>query len=264
MTDQIEVGRVIFPKDTPDLWRVQTLKSHVDNVTRLAKLWDNNCAFQGCPYDLSQTRNKVIQAAKIHDMAKPVKFRLGYQQNRITHKWGWTYSFAGHRFEAFDPDPYAQTLAQLHHEYSVAGITKHMAQLKLNEKTEPFANHLPLDLYALEMCDQIEATLACTALEDKDPEARVFMDFQFNWPDRDKLDFQIEPFVFEKQKPVRLPIEYLEVAPPHDKRLAVENTTDDGKRRELLRDIQHWLLAQLHENPPPSIQTKEVTIWPWI
>jgi hypothetical protein len=113
------------------------------------------------------------------------------------------------------------------------------------------------------LCDLIEATLACTALDDTDPEARVFMDFQFNWPDRSKLEFQIEPFAFEDQKPVRLPIEYLEVVPPQDKRLAVEKAQDEDKRRTLLLDIQRWLLAELHGSTPPPIQTKEVTLCPW-
>jgi CRISPR-associated endonuclease/helicase Cas3 len=262
MTDWIEVGRVIFPKDTPNLWRIQTLKSHVDNVTRLTELWDNDRAFQGCPYDLGQTRQKVIQAAKIHDMAKPVKFRLRYQQDRVTHKWGWTYSFAGHRFEAFDPDPYVQTLAQLHHTYSVADITKNMARFKLDDATTKLAEFLPLDLYALEMCDQIEATLACTALDDTDPEARVFMDFQFNPIPIADLTYQIEPFVFTEQ-PVRLPIEYLEVTPPPDKRQAIENAKDEDKRRELLRDMQRWLLAELHGSTPPPTQIKEVILCPW-
>lgn len=263
MSDRIEVGRVIFPKGTSNLWRIQTLKSHVDNVTYLTELWDNNLAFKDCPFDLSQTRKKVIQAAKIHDMAKPAKFRLGYQRDRVTKRWGWTYSFAGHRFEAFDPDPYVQTLAQLHHEYSVEGMTKNIARLKLDAETKGFANHLPLDLYALEMCDQIEATLACTALDDMDPEARVFMDFQFNPNSVAELTYQIEPFVFADDQPVRLPIEYVELAPPQDKRLAIESAPNDDKRRELLRDIQHWLLAQLHSNNPPPIQTKEVTLCPW-
>src|SRR5690606_7701963 len=156
----------------------------------------------GCPYDLSQTRQKVIQAAKIHDMAKPVKFRLVFQQNRFSQKPEWSYSFAGHRFEAFDSDPYVQTLAQLHHTYAVTDITKNMARLKLKDATRELAEFLPLDLYTLEMCDQIEATLACTALEDKEPEARVFMDFQFNPNPVADLTYQIEPFVFKNQEPV--------------------------------------------------------------
>lgn len=262
MTDQIKVGRIIFLHNPPNLWRIQTLRSHTDNVAYLTELWDNNRAFQGCPYDLTQTRQKVIQAARIHDMAKPAKFRIGYQCDRVTQKWDWNYSFAGHRFGVFHPDPYVETLAQLHHTYSVGDITQNIARLKLNPTTREFADHLPLDLYTLEMCDQIEATLACSALDDIDPEARVFMDFQFNPEPIAPLTYQIDPFVFDGEA-VYLPIEYVELNPPADLQAAVKNALDDDKRREALKIIQKWLLDQLHATTPPPVQVKEVTLCPW-
>ncbi|MCL4299171.1 MAG: hypothetical protein KJ077_25770 [Anaerolineae bacterium] len=257
---RIDVGRISFRENR---WLVQPLANHVGNVIKLTEWWDNKRAFPGNIPNLSQTRERVIQAAEIHDVAKPAKFRLGYEQNHFTRKWTWTYSFARHRFEAFHADPYAQALAQLHHEYSVAGIMKNVAQLKLHSATKAFADNLPLDLYALEMCDQIEATLTCTVLGDEDPEARVFMDFQFNPKPITNLTYQLDPFVFS-QEPVRFSVEYIELAPPIELRQTVEQAKDDDKRQAALRDIQDWLLKELHSNPPPPVQRKEVTLCPWI
>ena len=258
--NRLEAGRVIFSGNT---WLVQPLKNHVDNVTHLAKLWDNQRAFSGCPERQRQTREWVIAAAEIHDMAKPAKFRLVYQQNKFSKKWEWSYSFAGHRFEAFHDNAYVQALAQLHHEYSVNGITKHIAQLRQHPDPaiNQVADNLPIDLYALEMCDQIEATFSSSLLGDTDPEARVFMDFQFNHVALQT--YQIDPFVFDEES-VRLPIEYLELHPPLDKLTAVEQASNDDSRRGLLYDIQRWLLTQLHNDTPPPIQSKEVTLCPWI
>ena len=65
-----EVGRVVFRKDDP-IWTVLTLKCHVDNVTTLAKAWSPEVAYlQGN----SETHDKVVQAAEIHDDAKPQKY----------------------------------------------------------------------------------------------------------------------------------------------------------------------------------------------
>lgn len=259
--NRIEVGRVIFNESA---WLVQPLKNHVDNVTHLARLWDNQRAFSDCPEKQQETRAQVIAAAEIHDMAKPVKFRLVYQQNKFSKKWEWSYSFAGHRFEAFHDNTYVQALAQLHHEYSVSGITKNIAQLR--QHSDPsinrVADNLPIDLYALEMCDQIEATFSSSILGEENPEARVFMDFQFDPDPVAPLTYQIDPFVFIEE-PVHLPIEYVEIQPPLDKLAAVEQASNDDNRRSLLYDLQQWLLAQLHNDNPPLIQTKEVTLCPW-
>jgi hypothetical protein len=259
MADRIEVGRVIFREDS---WLVQTLANHVGNVTQLTTLWDNRRAFQGSIPDLGRTRSLVKQAAEIHDMAKPAKFQLRYEQDKFNKKWRWSYSFAGHRFEAFHANPYVQALAQLHHEYSVAGITKNIARLKLDPATADIAENLPLDLYALEMCDQIEATLTCAVLEDIDPEARVFMDFQFNPKPVAEHTYQLEPFLFA-EAPVHLKIEYVQLEAPFNLRETVEDAGDEDSRRIALREIQNWLLNQLHTETPPFIQYKEVTLCPW-
>jgi len=255
LTSRVNVGRVIF---LPEWWIVQTLDSHVDNVAQLAEAWDNRLAFKGNIPDLGHTHHQVVKAARIHDMAKPAHFRLDYKQGPVHRKWKWEYSFSGHRFNAFDDDVYVQILAQLHHEYSVTAITKHMAQLKLNKATEAIAKNLPLDLYALEMCDQIEATLARAALGSDDPEERVFMDFQLRT--RAETEYELEPFPFHKE-PVEFTVKYAELTPPQDKRQAVETATNDDKRRAALREIGDWLLKELQIAP---LQQKEIRLWPWI
>ncbi len=259
-TNRLQVGRVIFREDC---WIIQTLRNHVGNVTKLTKLWQNEQAFQGYPPNLEKSRGFVIQAAEIHDMAKPQCFRLDYKQNKFNeNKWEWTYSFSGHRFEARHDHFYVETLAQLHHEYSVEGIAKARARLRLNndETLCVFADNLPLDLYALEMCDQIEATIACTVLEDKNPEARVFMDFQFNQPDKAILTYQIDPFVFEGEQ-VQLQIEYTELSPDQTLKQRVEAATDDSNRQKLLQTMKNWLLEELQQ---AQLSYKEVTLCRWI
>jgi hypothetical protein len=251
---RVDAGRVIFGLDS---WIVQTLRSHVDNVARLAELWDNSRAFQGVlPDKLAHTRQQVIEAARIHDMAKPSKFQLEYKSGS-RNKGGWVYSFSGHRFNAFHDDVYVQMLARLHHTYSVDDITKHMAQLKLNTTTKAIAENLPLDLYALEMCDQIEATCARAALGSDNPEERVFMDFQFRL--RAKAEYELEPFAFS-QTPAEFVVEYAELVPPQDKKLAVE-TADENKRQAALREIRDWLVQALQTAP---LQYRKVRLWPWI
>ena len=68
----------------------------------------------------------------------------------------------------------------MHHEYSVAGITSAIAQLRNDPETAFYAENFGLDLYTLEMADQIEATVARAAVGSETPEERVFMDFVFD------------------------------------------------------------------------------------
>lgn len=253
-TARVNAGRVIFLQT---YWIIQTLRNHVGNVARLAKVWDNNRAFQGNTPNLERTREYVIAAARIHDMAKPSHFHLNYKQDRVHHQWKWEYSFSGHRFNAFHDNIYVQTLAQLHHEYSVTAITQHMARLKLDKATETIAENLPLDLYTLEMCDQIEATFARAVLGSDDPEERVFMDFQFRA--RAEAEYELEPFAFGQAPPVKLDVEYAKLVPPQNKQRAVETAPDD-KRRAALREVEKWLVDALQTAP---LQCKEVTLWPW-
>ena len=251
---RVDIGRIIF---FPERWVIQTLQSHVDNVAELARAWDTGLAFRGNIPDMQPTRDKVIAAARIHDMAKPSHFRLQYKQDPIRHQWRWEYSFSGHRFNAFHDDSYTEMLAQLHHEYSVAGITQHVARLRLDQATAAIAENLPLDLYTLEMCDQIEATLACAVMGSNTPEERVFMDFQFRV--RVQAEYEIEPFAFNRS-PVVFTVEYAELSPPHDSVRRVENAPDD-KRRAALFAVEAWLVSVLQTAPRKH---QEVKLWPWM
>ena len=249
----LHVGRIVF---LGEHWLVQTLRNHTQNVALLAQAWHAGRAFQGSTPDLARTRAQMVEAARVHDAGKPARFQLQCQRGR-GQAWEWVCSFRGHRFDAFHDDAYVQALAQLHHEYSVEGITEQMATLALGDATRSIAENLALDLYALEMCDQIEATVARAELGSSDPEERVFMDFQI-WR-RCESEYEVEPFPF-RSAPLRFAVEYGQVAPGRDERDAVEKASDDRKRQSALRELTRWLNAQLQAVP---LQRKEVSLWPW-
>jgi len=255
MVDQRrDVGRVIFGQDAKGRaeWIVLTLTSHVNNVVRLVEMWDANKAYLNTGLlNLEATRPQLVRAAQIHDSAKPMKFQLRYRENPFRPgTWQWEHSFAGHRFEVFDDDPYVQKLARLHHEYSVEGITQAVAELRATGVN--YANNLPLDLYTLEMCDQIEATIARAALGGE-PEARVFMDFHIE--KLNSIRFGIDPFPFNHDQ-VQLTVEYARLHPPAEQIRQAE-TGDDSKRRELTR----WLVETLQSE---SLETLEVALCPLV
>jgi hypothetical protein len=254
-----DVGRVIFAQGKSE-WIVLTLSSHVDNVVRLVEMWDPMKAYLNPEtLELNATRSSLIRAARIHDSAKPAKFRLRYNRHPFRPGvWQWEYSFAGHRFEVFDDDLYAQTLARLHHEYSVEGITTAVAKLRV--EGVPHAENLPLDLYTLEMCDQIEATVACAAVGSEAPEERVFMDFAFGSLSGQAAAYTLEPFPFQEMR-VCLTVEYAELKPPTSLINTVEQATSDGPRHRGLQELQDWLLKEFRQS---ALQIQEVTLCPLI
>lgn len=247
---RIEVGRVIFePLDAPRRVRVQTLKNHVDNVVKLAAMWDSQSAYLSTPH----SADSVKSAAEIHDMAKPQTFRLTYDKSRWSEKRQWGYSFRGHRFEAFHSDPYVESLAQLHHTFAVGEITE--AMWKHTDRKE----QLPVDLYVLEMCDQIEASVAASFLDKKNPDARVFMDFQI---ERDGTIFYLDPLPFDVDS-LELEIEYFDVNVPPEKIMAVMESKEDGAREKALRALKKWLEKVINgDSTEPQYQT--CTLKPFI
>lgn len=261
-TEQLQVGRVIF---TEDVWRVQTLRNHVGNVTQLAQLWDNEVAqFYDTP-NLDITRDALVRAAEIHDMGKPKRFKLTF--NATKHEW--SYSFAGHRFLAEETNKtpwkaYIESLAHLHHEYSVEGITKHVAQLKLDQNlrqtgVDRLHERLPLDLYILEMCDQIEATVSSAYFGDKAPEGRVFMDFQFGAID--KVTYWVDPFIFSDDS-LSLHLEWAEIVPDQTLIDAVEaTTTDKNDAYPERKALKKWLIDELQK---VTLSKAEVLLCPLI
>jgi hypothetical protein len=253
-----QVGRIIFGREE---WRVVTLQSHVQNVTRLAELWDTEKAYLGQATSDDNTESLrhqlLVRAAEIHDMGKPARFRLKVEKDRFNHlKWG--DSYAGHRFAVEHEDLYVYLLGQLHHEYSVDGIVEAMAQLR-QRGYAALVQYLPLDLYALEMADQIEATVARAALGDDEPEARVFMDFAFDVEDALHAVYRIDPYPFHGE-PIKLTVYYATLRAPQEKIVEIEKA-ESAKQATLLRELQSWLESALQDAP---LEAKEITLCRWI
>jgi CRISPR-associated endonuclease/helicase Cas3 len=249
------VGRTIF--HSREEWRVIPLESHVDNVTRLVEEWDTEKAYLGMAGSGASTRDLLIQAARIHDMGKPARFRLKIEKGR-SDQAKWSDSYAGHRFAVEHENLYIYLLGQLHHEYSVDGLVEAMTQLRQRGYAE-FVPHLPLDLYSLEMADQIEATVARAALGDAQPEARVFMDFAFYADDLRQAVYRLDPYPF-RAEPITLNVLYATLEPPQEKIIAVENAAP-AEQAAKLRELQTWLDAAFQD---AALDAKEITLCPWL
>ncbi len=187
------VARVFFTPEIgrPTEMRGLPLQNHLDNVAKLASLWDFNAAFGSdqCPKETRETRSWLVEAARRHDEGKIRRFHIQIDEksNRCA------YSFSGHRFEVTDERLYVQWLIRLHHGFSVNDVTE--AQARLRQSGDGIlvesADRFPLDLYALEMCDQIEAEAASRAFGNVGP-PRAFM------------EFEIEDLPSEKETVVRM------------------------------------------------------------
>jgi CRISPR-associated endonuclease/helicase Cas3 len=189
-------GRLFFPGEAcpaPDEVRLQPLGDHVGNVRRLVKKWKE---FPNIP----GSRDRVLKAADIHDMGKPQRFSIQTPKGKFKQ---YIYSFKGHRFLAESQDLWAQTLARGHHDFSVKDISRDTYTLKKdNLEYADFLAQDPLayahELYILEMCDQIEAELACRTIGDeKQAESRTFMDYTL--AQIDSSTFLLDPWPFEEE-----------------------------------------------------------------
>jgi hypothetical protein len=257
MKQRQQVGRMVFHSDFT--WTVLTLECHVNNVVRLVDAWDWRHAFQAdVSLDLGISHDYVISAAQVHDMAKPQYFRLKYGGSKHGPA-KWEYSFSGHRFGVHHDHLYVKLLGLLHHEFSVDSITKATAQLRSNPDTAFFADNFALDLYTLEMADQIEATVARAAVGSEAPEERVFMDFVFEQAPSVNFMYRIDPCPFINV-PVQLQIEYVVLRPPHEQVIAVEQAKSQDERSSLLKVLQNWLLEELQT---ATMKTQEIALWPW-
>lgn len=232
--DTVKVGRVFFTPDSgPDIETVTvlTLESHVGNVVKLVEKFrrDFYPTFKGHG---QETRDLLICAAGKHDDAKPETFRVTYQSWKGDGPKSLGYSFAGHRFRVFDPNPYVEQLIRLHHEFSVEGIVK--AQFQLS-KTE--AENFALDLYILEMCDQIEAEIETYAFTGN-VQPRVFMDFHSRMIE-DRRVVEVTPYPFGNEE-ISLPLTYYQFDLPKEDRCRIaEALTGDSSQKGLnhLREI---------------------------
>lgn len=207
--DIVKVGRVFFEPDSgPDVKKVivLSLESHVGNVVQLVKRFDP----KHFKVDCSKTRDWLIRAAEKHDDAKPETFRVTYQGWKENPRKSLGYSFAGHRFRVSDDNRYVELLIRLHHEFSVEGIAKAVAELKIQHdgKYAEFADNFPMDLYTLEMCDQIEAEIETYAFTGE-PQPRVFMDFHSRMRKDGRIEIEpFDPFVTDSD--IVLPMKYYE------------------------------------------------------
>ena len=201
-----KVGRVFFhPESGPDVEKVTvlTLDSHVANVVTLVEKFRRNF-YPTFDESGQETREFLIRAAKKHDDAKPDTFRVTYRGWKENGQKSLGYSFAGHRFRVADDERYVELLIRLHHEFSVEEIVKAQAALQIPTQAKNF----PIDLYILEMCDQIEAEVETYAFTD-DVQPRVFMDFHSRRHE-DGQRVEVSPYPFEDDE-IRLSLAFYEL-----------------------------------------------------
>ena len=257
-TDIVKVGRVFFEPDSGhDLKKVVvlTLESHVENVVQLVKRFDP----KHFKVDCTKTRDWLIRAAEKHDDAKPETFRITYQGWKESARKSLGYSFRGHRFRVSDDNRYVELLIRLHHEFSVEGIAKAIAELKNQHdgKYAEFAENFPIDLYTLEMCDQIEAEIETYAFTGE-PQPRVFMDFHSRMRKDSKIEIEpFDPFVTDSD--IVLPMGYYkwEIDPKERQQIATDLKVDNPSER--LRKLKEMI-----ENPPKDArrEPKEMILCP--
>ncbi|WP_375513645.1 CRISPR-associated helicase Cas3' [uncultured Nostoc sp.] len=200
----LDFGRVFFPDKTnpvPDVVYFQPLGNHVANVRKLIKSWKTNY-FSGANIEEKQkSKKRVDEGARVHDRGKPNKFKIEGKIIKEGKFKEYIYSFKGHRFEAVSSDEWAQCLAVGHHDFSVGDICRDA--YKLRKQSTDYADILAEDilayaqeLYILEMCDQIEAELACRVIgNDEQADSRAFMDY--TTAKLNDFNYLIDPYPFE-------------------------------------------------------------------
>jgi CRISPR-associated endonuclease/helicase Cas3 len=248
----------------PDKILFQPLGNHVANVRKLVWYWEKSDFVNG---DEEASRKRVADAAYLHDIGKPLKFAINVNV-KTNGKIEFGYSFKGHRFEASDSDqPWVEFLAKGHHDYSANDICRDTYKLKtlINElednhplkaeaekykqilETEPLA--YAHELYILEMCDQIEAEIACRFFEDDDQaETRAFMDFTITKDKEQEGLFLIDPWIFgNDQEEIKLTLAHWSMPFPPKLKEALEQGSRDSQTltKQLQAAIKDWWDSQL-------------------
>lgn len=270
-------GRVFFPgtsNPVPIEIRFQPLGNHVGNVRRLVKHW------QDSDFPCESSFKRVLKAADIHDVGKPQKFSILVETNSKGKFRKYIYSFRGHRFLAESKDEWAQALARGHHDFSVEDISRDAYKLKNLKKeqqdndtlAESYAKILgnnPLayarELYILEMCDQIEAELACRVLGDEDQaESRTFMDYTIAKDDSDESVYLIDPWPFKKDS-IELTFEYWSMQPTAEDKVKLLSCQEDNRDRELGSNLDKIVKAWWQSQPgKPELQpSRKATLKPY-
>jgi len=255
-------GRVFFPGEStavPSVVRLQPLGNHVGNVKRLVKHWKDFPQVEG-------SQERVIKATDLHDMGKPQRFSIQVQTTPAGKFKDYIYSFRGHRFLAESSDLWAQTLARGHHDFSVKDISRDTYKLK--KESPEYANFLSQDplayaheLYILEMCDQIEAELACRVIgDDNQAESRAFMDYTISKVDNQT--YLLDPWAFNEQE-IQLTFKYWAKYLSEDEQKQLQHLCDQNEDKKLGnaldRIIKKWWQAQT-KNPKTDEPDKPRTI----
>lgn len=257
-------GRIFFPEEStavPSVVRLQPLGDHVGNVIRLVKHWKEFPQVEGA-------QERVIEAAKLHDMGKPQRFSIQVQTTLAGTFKDYIYSFRGHRFLAESPDLWAQTLARGHHDFSVGDISRDAYKLKKeNLEYADLLNQDPLayahELYILEMCDQIEAELACRIIGDDDQaESRTFMDYTISISEADDQTYLLDPWPFQNQD-IQLTFKYWSKYLSDDEQNQLQGLCNRNKDEQLGktldRIVKTWWQAQATN---PKTESLHITLKP--
>lgn len=259
MPKAFNFGRIFFPgkpQPIPDEVRLQPLGNHVGNVVELVEAWRQD------DFPAAGSQERVKEAAKIHDMGKPKHFEINSETDHDGKFKKYIYSFKGHRFDARSDDLWTELLGIGHHDFSVADISRDTYKLK---KELCYANSLlqePLayarELYILEMCDQIEAELACRVLgDDEQAESRTFMEFTITKDTNNSNTYLIDPWPFDKDS-LSLTFRYWLVQPKNldqsgelQKCLEQKRAFDLGKTLDRL--VKTWWKDQKNPTEASSV-----------
>lgn len=274
MSRPFDFGRVFFRfqkgQTIPDEILFQPLGNHAANVRKLAWYWNPTDFVKG---DEEASRKRVADAAYLHDIGKPQKFGISVNV-KANGKVEFSYSFRGHRFEASDPhQPWVEFLAKGHHDYSANDICRDTYKLKtliddldshhpLRAKAERYKQILEFDslayaheLYILEMCDQIEAEIACRYFEDDEQaESRAFMDFTITKDDIQQNAFFVDPWIFGDDRPdFKLTLAHWSMPFPEALKEAIEKGSQDNSTltKQLQAAVRDWWLSQ-----PQNLKSK--------
>ncbi|OKH36806.1 CRISPR-associated helicase Cas3' [[Phormidium ambiguum] IAM M-71] len=269
MSKPFDFGRVFFPNgknQIPENILFQPLGNHAANVRKLAWYWNPDDFVKG---DREASRKRVADAAYLHDIGKPQKFGISVNI-KANGKVEFSYSFRGHRFEASDPkQPWVEFLAKGHHDYSVRDICRDTYKLKtlsndleedhpLKAEAEKYKQVLegePIayahELYILEMCDQIEAEIACRFFEDDEQaESRAFMDFTITQDEKQKNVFYVDPWIFGSDRQgFTLTLASWSMPFPEKLKTALEGNVGDSQSltKQLQNAVKDWWVSQLQK-----------------
>lgn len=259
-------GRVFFPGKSqaiPDRILFQPLGNHVGNVKALAKKWQVDNISNNFSLD------RVLKGIDLHDICKPQRFQIQSEINKLNRFKKYIYSFKGHPYGVEYPqDVWAEALARGHHYYSVEEINKAIYQLKKIPQYAEILARDPLtyarELYILEMCDQIEAELACRIFEDDDQaESRTFMDFTIS--QLEETVYQVDPYPFEKGS-FNLTFKSWLYKPSAQDQQALQKLLDNGQDNKLGKQldelVKSWWDSQ--EGQLKAEDPIEITIQPYL